>query len=355
MKSQSLIQKTLLYFLFCTAVIFVLMTPLFYLVTKHFYSEDLIDVIQSVNRGNGIPPINLEEDIMQGVMLQFTIIFTIIFAILSIAMLITVRFITHRLWQPFDDALKKAERFNLAQSEIPQFAATDISEFTRLNDSLSKLMRKNIDAYKIQKEFTENASHELQTPLAITRCKLDLLLQEKLSKQQLDIVTELYQLNSRIRHLNRNLLLLAKIDNSQYNQLEPISLIDFINKLLPSYKHLTCHCNLIFNHSEPTTILQANPILLECLLNNIVVNAIRNTKSGDIYIDICNGKLCINNPAEGLPLNSDEIFQRFHATNTSNGGNGLGLAIVKAICDFHNWDIEYSSENKRHCFTISFK
>ena len=172
MKTKNLLSKTLLQFALCTAAIFALTAPLFYLLTKHFYAEDMIDIIEAVEHGQGIPPLDLEQDIMAGMMLQFLLIF---FAV-SLSLVITMRFITRRLWLPFNDTLSKAERFNLAQDTLPRFVPTDIREFIRLNRSLERLMRKDRETYRIQKEFTENASHELQTPLAIIRGKLDLLM-----------------------------------------------------------------------------------------------------------------------------------------------------------------------------------
>lgn len=350
MKQKSLIQKTLLQFLICTALIFVLTTPLFYLLTKYFYAEDLIDVIEAVEKNQAIPQLDLESDIIAGVMIQFTMTFLL----LSIAFFITMRFITRRMWRPFDDTLRKAEQFNLAQSEVPEFLPTDILEFSRLNGSLGRLMRKNKDTYLIQKEFTENASHELQTPLAVTRSKLDLLMQEELSMQQLKLVEELYQLNTRMGHLNRNLLLLAKIENAQYNTQETICLPKFIETLLPSYQLLSGNCSITLENAGETELtVSANSVLLECLINNLVINAIRHTGAGDIRIITGNGPLLeVSNPADGEPLNAEQIFSRFHSGDTRNG-TGLGLAIVKAICDFHGWEIEYLYTHNRHIFKIN--
>lgn len=353
MKKKSLINKTLWQFLMCTAIIFALMTPLFYMLTKHFYAEDLIDVIQAVERGNQIPKLDLERDIMAGVMIQYFLTFLL----LALAMFVTVRFITRRLWLPFDDTLSKAERFNLAQSDVPDFTPTDIVEFSRLNDSLGRLMQKNKETYRIQKEFTENASHELQTPLAVTRSKLDLLMQENLSQQQLELVSELYQLNTRMGHLNRNLLLLAKIENSQYNQYESIDLCAFIENLLPSYNLLKGNCPVMLDsESCPDSTVKANPILLECLINNLVVNAIRHTDSGTILVSVSDtGCLEVSNPAAVGPLDATEIFNRFRSGDSKTTGTGLGLAIVKAICDFHGWQIVYSFIGNRHSFKVAMK
>lgn len=127
------------------------------LLTEHFYAEDMIDIIRAVKHGQEIPPIDFREDLVAGMMLQFLLIFVTI----CLSLFVTLRFATKRLWAPFDDTLQKVERFNLAQSEVPCFSQTDIQEFARLNQSLATLMANDKGAYRIQKEFTENASHEL--------------------------------------------------------------------------------------------------------------------------------------------------------------------------------------------------
>lgn len=348
-RSHSLIHKTMSQFFICTAVIFLLTAPVFYLLTKHFYAEELIEVIQAVENGGEIPPLDLERDIMAGVMMQFILTFMV----LSVAMFITVRFITRRLWKPFDDTLRKAEEFNLAQSAVPGFADTDIMEFRRLNDTLQQLMGKDKETFRIQKEFTENASHELQTPLAVTRSKLDLLMQENLTEAQLGIVAELYRLNTRMGHLNRNLLLLARIENEQYDRRDDVCVAEFVESLLPSYEALRGNATvrIIAGDTAPWSV-RANAILLECLFNNLVVNAIRHTTGGEISIDVSRpGTIAVSNPATGGALDPATVFRRFRR-GTGEGGNGLGLAIVKAICDFHGWTAEYAFADGAHCFTI---
>lgn len=116
---KSLLNKSLSQFLFCTVIVFLLSVPVFYLLTKHYYAEDIVDIIEAVEQGNAIPPLDLEEDIMIGMTMQFVLIF----AMLCFSLLITLRFITRRLWLPFNDTLRKTEQFNLAQGDIPQFQA----------------------------------------------------------------------------------------------------------------------------------------------------------------------------------------------------------------------------------------
>lgn len=376
----SLLSKTLKQFAICAAICFILTAPAFYLLTKYYYAEDMIDIIKAVSRGEGVPPIDLEQDIVAGMMIQYLLIF----CVFTIAMFITMRFVTKKVWEPFDDTLRKAEQFNLAQNNIPLFADTDIEEFNRLNLSLERLMKKDRETYRIQKEFTENASHELQTPLAIIRSKLDLLMQGKLGEKELKLVSDLYQLTMRIGHLNHNLLLLAKIENAQYTTLQEVDVAEMLSESLPLYEALQNGTTLkLVDENDANTKdigysyhhhlkVQANPVLLECLLKNLIVNAIRHSPSkGEIQLIVGNHQLIVSNDSidrkNGKPLDSKTLFQRFRSGDNQQSspntpsieaprqkGNGLGLAIVKAICDFHHWSIEYYFEDGKHQFIVHF-
>ena len=172
-RMKSLTKKSLWWFVGCTVIILLICTPLFYFLTRQYYAEEMVDMIESMQLGQIIPPSDLEQDIMAGVMIQFALIVLV----LSIASVIAMRFVSRRLWTPFYDALRKTEKFDL-EGDIPQFTDTDVTEFAALNHSLTELMRRNHDTFQSQKEFTQNASHELQTPLAVIQSKLDLLMQE---------------------------------------------------------------------------------------------------------------------------------------------------------------------------------
>lgn len=352
---RSLLSKTLMQFAVSVSLCFMVTVPLFYLLTKYYYAEDMMDIIEAVEQGQAIPQLDLEEDIIAGMMLQFLLIFIVI----TLAIMITVRWITPKLWMPFDDTLRKAERFNLAQGELPRFVETDIQEFDRLNKSLNKLMCKDKETYRIQKEFTENASHELQTPLAIIRSKLDLLMQEDLNEEQMNLVADLYNLTVRMDYLNRNLLLLAKIDNRQYSAMEKVDVVALLNDSLPLYATLRQDMNMELEdrRTDKSSAIEANPVLLECMLKNLVVNAIRHSAScGNIRLLVEDGRLTVSNTSvDGRPLDGTTLFQRFRTSGDERQkGNGLGLAIVKAICDFHHWTVEYRMENHRHLFIVNF-
>lgn len=351
MKNQSLSRKMLTQFTACIAVLLLLATPLFYFLTKHYYAEDMIDIIEAVGQGQPIPTLDLEEDIMHGIMIQFGVITLV----LAIALILTMRFISHRLWHPFDETLRQIEGFCLEDGALPVLPESSVKEFARLNHTLTALMRNSLASYRTQKEFTENASHELQTPLAVFQSKLDLLLQQpNLSQRQAEIIQGLYENVTRLTRLNRNLLLLAKIDNRQYEQMETINLDDFLNGQLSSLESLTGNITL-YKDFQTTLTIRANRTLLESLVNNLVVNAVRhNHPQGEIGLTLTNSQLIVANTSDEPPLDEKLVFNRFYRTSEKTAGNGLGLAIVKAVCEYHGWKVNYLYSKGKHCFVINF-
>ncbi|MCR8918200.1 HAMP domain-containing sensor histidine kinase [Bacteroides sp. ET225] len=351
MKKWSLSRKMLTQFVVCMAVLLLLATPLFYFLTKHYYAEDMIDIVEAVGQGKPIPPLDLEQDIMQGVMIQFGVIVFV----LAVSTVLTVRFISRRLWKPFDETLRRIESFRLEDGVLPVLADSDVAEFIRLNHALQTLMQNSLASYRTQKEFTENASHELQTPLAVFQSKLDLLLQQPgLTRQQAELMQGLYETSNRLARLNRNLLLLAKIDNHQYGQMEEINLGDFLDELLPSLEILSGSIVLHKDFRNMLTVC-ANRTLLESLVNNLVVNAVRhNRPNGEITLAVAGRQLILSNTSDEPALDSRQIFNRFYRPSEKTKGSGLGLAIVKAVCEYHGWMVGYQYKEGKHCFTVSF-
>jgi len=351
---KSLLNKNLIQFVSLMLVILVLATPLFYLLTKNYYAEDMMDAITRISKGEKLEPSDLEADIVDGMVIQFVLIF----AVISLSMLLVMRFLTRRLWKPFDHTLQKIERFNLDSSDIPQFQNNGTLEFERLNRSVEQLMRKDKETYKSQKEFTENASHELQTPISVLQTKLDLLMQEELNQRQADLVSDMYNICNRLSRLNKNLLLLTKIENSQYSQVETIELVSFVNRRIAIYSDLNAGGGkVMLDNASTMASISANIPLFESMLDNLVVNAMRHKKdNADIIISVNNNYLSvINEGVEPITLDKNKLFKRFSNIGERNRGNGLGLSIVKAICDYHHWTIDYQFVDGRHTFIVKFK
>lgn len=356
-QEHGLLQETMRRFVLCVAVLFLLSAPVFYWLTERFYAEDLMHTIRSVSEGRGIPPLDLEEDIVEGMMIQFAFVFLVICGTLFF----TLRLSARRLWAPFERTLHLSEEFSLTGGDLPRFEASDIREFARLNHTLQALMKRNREQFRIQKEFTENASHELQTPLALQRNLLDDLLQQPLGREAVGLVSKLFELNTRMEYLNRDLLLLAQIDNRQCGQQENINPAELCQKELPLYQLLLPpDMSIELDDQRPApTLLHANAALFECLLKNLVVNAIRHTPltpNACIKISLTEETLSISNPAapHAQPLPADTLFRRFGSSHTPKQGHGLGLAIVKAVCDYHGWSINYHFAKGQHCFCVNF-
>jgi len=264
------------------------------------------------------------------------------------------RRISHRLWQPFYRTLEKIRSFDLNSHTAVEFEHSNIAEFEELNSSISRLLDGNITTFRQQKEFTENASHELQTPLAIVQSKLDLLLQdEEITGRQSEIIEETHNALSRVSRINKNLLLLAKIENQQFlekqqiNMAEPLQhMIDLLSGLL---EDRNMECNI-----DPVCMVEGNAILIEIMLSNLLMNSLRHTeKDVSIYLSLSPGQLVVSNPGTH-PLDETKLFSRFSTASSHAPGSGLGLSLVKEICMRYGWQVKYEFTEQRHRFSLKF-
>ena len=280
----------------------------------------------------------------------------LLFVLLLVISLVTA-FISNLLWKPFYDTLEKVKQFNIEQQRQPQFIASKIREFEELNSSVQKLIQSNLQSYASQKTFTQNAAHELQTPLAIFNSKLDLLLQDKsLTEPQSKILESLYTAASRLSRINKNLLLLAKIENNQFAEVTTFTLNSLVIEVLPYFTEQAEQKSLTIEQINLNEIvLQANQGLAEIMVNNLLLNAIRhNIDQGDIEISLKDQQLVISNTGLPQALEDKNLFKRFGKNSAEAHSSGLGLAIVKEICDRYGWQVHYQFIENRHFFSISF-
>lgn len=284
--------------------------------------------------------------------LYFGVLFTLLIVILFIT-----RFISNRLWKPFYDTIEKIRQFNIEQHTLPAFTKTPIVEFRQLNKGLSKLIKNNLKAYRNQKEFTENAAHELQTPLAVFQSKLDILLQEpSLNNNQASILQSLYEASSRLSRVNKNLLLLAKIENNQYTLRDLVDTRVLIEEVLPYFTEQSLTRNLTLNVDIlDAPVVNATRALVEIMINNLILNAITHNKmNGSISIKAAANEFLVCNTSNHPQLNTESLFKRFGKTSRASNSSGLGLAIIKQVCQLHQWQVSYEYKSDMHCFSIIF-
>lgn len=307
-----------------------------------------------INKRNYILVVETNVEETEETVAYITTMTLFFFLILVMGFWILNRRFSKKLWLPFHDTLHKLKSFQLNNQQQIQFQKTDTIEFAELNATLEKLLQHSITTYKTQKEFTENASHELQTPLAVLKNKVDILLQsDDLTEKQYNIAEEMNKALIRSSRINKNLLLLAKIENSQFDQSELVSLSVLIIQSIESLREHFNDKNLnIKTDICPDIEVIGNNGLVEVLINNLITNAIRHTSPGGaIEIKLSKSHFEVKNSASNA-LNRDFLFKRFSRMSQDNSGSGLGLSIVQEICKLHLWSVEYKFDNKYHIFSV---
>ena len=322
----------------------------------HFEEIDRFRCLSKVIYLNKKPyRFNIETNIEETQETIFFISITTVFLFVLIVggLLFLNRRLSKSVWKPFRETLDQLKTFSLNNQTKIEFSKTDVSEFDELNQSLTKLIEHNVSVYKTQKEFTENASHELQTPLAILKNKLDILLQNQdLTEKQYQIAEEMNRALSRSSRINKNLLLLAKIDNKQFENSE-IHLDELLNQSMEILQEHFEQKNIsVKTEISDNVKVNGNIGLTEVLINNLIINAIRHTSiNGSILIRLSQSEFEVSNSGTEK-LNSDLLFKRFSRFSKDNNGSGLGLAIVQEICKSQNWTIDYRFENNNHIFSV---
>ena len=293
------------------------------------------------------------EDLIQSIVLVEVILLVLI----GTGLVLINRRLSRQIWDPFYKSLEKLRNYKVESDDPVHFENTGIYEFNDLNKTIHDLTERNKQVYMSQKEFTENASHEMQTPLAVLQTKLELLMQtEPITEEQASIISSLNDTSSRLSRLNRSLLLLTKIENKQYQDTESVqvdAVCDKVIELLASHAALK---EISFQKEyKSLAIVQVNRSLFEILVSNLLTNAIRyNYKGGVINVKVDEKTLIIENTGTDHVPDKDKIFDRFHKEGTNSQSIGLGLAIVKRICALYNFTIAYDYINNLHTFTVHF-
>ncbi|HEX2787379.1 MAG TPA: HAMP domain-containing sensor histidine kinase [Ignavibacteria bacterium] len=293
-----------------------------------------------------------DNDVIKTVVMSMSILFVA----LIIVIITSNYFISKKSFKPFYKTLEKAKEFDIKNQHEIKFGSSGIKEFDELNEQLERLTAYAQTEYKTLKEFSENASHEIQTPLAIIKSKLDLLIQsESLTESQRELVMQSFKAVEKLSKLGNALTLLAKIDNNEFRNTENINLKNFINEHISNFKEILelRQIYLAEDLSEKNVI--ANKTLIDILITNLLQNAIRhNTQNGTINIVLTDKFLEISNTGKNEALNENKIFKRFYKKSADKDSSGLGLSIINKICEYYKYTITYSFKDSVHSFKIEF-
>ncbi|MEZ0487632.1 type IX secretion system histidine kinase PorY [Fibrella aquatica] len=272
-------------------------------------------------------------------------------------LLIAGRYLTQRLWTPFYHTLTKLTEFDLDSTAPIQFEPAHITEFEALNQAVSGLTARNQRAYQQQKQFIENASHEMQTPLAVIQTKIELLYQQpQLGQQQASLLHAVGGQTERLTRLNKALLLLSKIDNRQFTDRTRVVWADIVTNILPYFEEQAEKYSLTIHSAiEPGAHVHTNPVLADILLSNLLKNAfVHNVPNGQVNIRTEGRTLTVENTGEAPDIAPDLLFERFRKASRQKQTLGLGLAIVKSIVDVNGWQISYVYADGQHRVSVNY-
>lgn len=290
--------------------------------------------------------------------LKEAILYWVIFLYLALLIIIIIAniWIYQRSNRPLYKLLDWLDKYKVGGKNTPLDNETDITEFKKLNEAAVKNMKRAEEVFEEQKQFIGNASHEIQTPLAVCRNRLENLMDdEALTEEQLNELSKTYHTLEYITKLNKSLLLLSKIDNRQFTDLQIIDINSIIKKNIQDYEEVYSYMNIDTQIIESGIfMIEINEMLANILVNNLIKNAYtHNIENGRICIEISSTKLLFSNTGQEKSLDSKLVFERFYQGSKKEGSTGLGLALVKSICDLEQLHIRYFLENNLHNFEIS--
>ncbi|MCB0724337.1 MAG: HAMP domain-containing histidine kinase [Ignavibacteriae bacterium] len=284
-----------------------------------------------------------------------------VFLILTPLLLISLYFVNRSTakqeLRPFYRNLEKLKSFSLKEEKGFQLERTTVKEFKDLNETLEELISRAVSEYKLIIESSENLSHELQTPIAVIKSKLELLIQnEELDPETAGLINSIENQINRLSKINRSLILLMKLENKEMFETESVNLNELIEKHLEFSEDIIKKKSLSVNKNEnDPLIINMNRALADILIGNLISNSCKhNYEGGQIEIETSNNHLVIKNTGNQPATDTGNFFNRFGKDDKASDSVGLGLSIVKQICNFYNFSISYIYSDPFHTIRINF-
>ena len=295
----------------------------------------------------------LERDDMVEAMLWYL---GALFLLFLICTSIGIQLVLKGVFRPLHRLLDWLHCIQPGKEVPPLDNPTKIREFRQLSDAALDMGNRSYKAYEEQKQFIENASHELQTPLAIVRGKVELLAEsEGMTEQQMEQLDEIYATLGRAVKLNKSLLLLSRIENGQYTEMEDVSVDEILDELLPDLMDIYEHkqVRLIRKREEQPFIIRCNHSLAQILVSNLVKNSLlHNREGGELQVLTTPTSLVIKNTGD-VPLDGEKLFRRFyHGMDGKKDSTGLGLAIARSIALSSSLKLTYEWQDGMHTFSL---
>lgn len=280
-----------------------------------------------------------------------------LYLLLMLTVLVIALAVLQKSMRPFYRIMDWLGSYTPGHSGTQLEITTDVSEFKSLEKAVTEMAERSEDAFEKQKQFIGNASHELQTPLAVLGGRIDWMLDnEPLTESMTGEMIQMKRSLGHIVRLNKTLLLLTKIDNGQFPEVSEVNfnelLAEQVNIFTEIFTGKGIGCGI--STQETPVAVRMNETLACILVSNLVKNAfVHSPEGGKVDITLTENMLAVENPGEA-PLDSSRIFERFHQGSRKEGSTGLGLAIAKTIADRYGMRLKYSFVNARHRFSLEF-
>ena len=280
-----------------------------------------------------------------------------LFAMLLVLIILINRVLLPKLWKPFYETILQVKKYKLDKESEVELMSTDIIEFKELNHSIEELIQNNLKVFISQKQFIENASHEMQTPLGIIQNKVYMLMEDPgLTHNQAALIDEITEHMDRLSRLNKSLLLLSKIENNQFAETETVDVESVITSCCEDFRDLMEFKKIELKiESTGNPMIKMNPDLTHILFSNLIKNAINhNINNGFIVLSLTTDQCIISNSGKELSIDPELLFERFNKKSDSSSSNGLGLAIVRTICQAYGFTVLYKAVGHTHTISIIF-
>ena len=279
-----------------------------------------------------------------------------LYLLLLITVVGTTMWIFYNSMRPLYALLHWLDGYVPGHKTVPVPNNTSITEFRRLNAAAQQAVDRSEELLEQQKQFIGNASHELQTPLAVLGGRMEYMLDHAgLDEQTMGEVIQMQRTLGHIVRLNKTLLLLAKIDNGQFPENTDVDISAMIREQKELYDDIyeerDIRCDM---HLTGSFLVRMNESLASVLVSNLIRNAYVHSEAGArIDIRIEGRTLTVSN--DGVtPLDGKHIFERFYQGSKREGSPGLGLALVKAVADSYGLCVGYRFGEEQHIFSVEW-
>ncbi|MBO8455886.1 MAG: HAMP domain-containing histidine kinase [Bacteroidetes bacterium] len=291
---------------------------------------------------------DLRRSILLSIIMLYVVLLLSVVAIAVAVVMLNLR--------PFKALMKWMDSYVPGKKNDPVPSGSDVVEFRKLAQAAQRAADRFERQYQLQSQFIGNASHELQTPLAVCSARIEMLLDSPdLTEAQAGELVKMQRSIRSLIKLNKTLLMMSRIENGQFVDTEDVDIGALLKENVEIYEEIHAPESKKADVEENgRCIWKMNPQLAGVLTGNLLKNAFNHSPAGtEVTVRYGSDGFSVSNPGD-KPLDSSRVFTRFYQENPGKeGSTGLGLSLVRTICENSGLKVTYSFDGKRHVFTVT--